>query len=239
MWARRSSGGAEANTLCHRSVGFGSHPGGTWSQAGGPPRYGTKPAASSAASSGSFGSSDATLTWTSTTSLAARPGTDVEPMWSMKRAWSPNDVANRSRISANSSTQRSWYSTITGLVTGRILASVGGSLHVPERGGPMPTEAELKAQVSVLAERLEVPGVAVGVVDGDENHLAFAGVTSIEDPLPVDEGTLFQIGSTGKTYTSTAILRLVDEGKIDLDAPVRTHVPELTLKDEQVARDVT
>ena len=103
----------------------------------------------------------------------------------------------------------------------------------------MPTEAELKAQVSVLAERLEVPGVAVGVAIGDEDHLAFAGVTSVEDPLPVDEGTIFQIGSTGKTYTSTAILRLVEDGKIDLDAPVRTYVPELKLKDEQVARDVT
>jgi len=103
----------------------------------------------------------------------------------------------------------------------------------------MPTEAELKAQVSVLAERLEVPGVAVGVVSGDEEHLAFAGVTSVEDPLPVDEGTLFQTGSTGKTYASTAILRLVEDGKIDLDAPVRTYVPELKLKDEQVARDVT
>jgi len=103
----------------------------------------------------------------------------------------------------------------------------------------MPTEAELKAQVSVLAERLEVPGVAVGVISGDEEHVACAGVTSVEDPLPVDEGTLFQIGSTGKTYTSTAILALVDDGKIDLDAPVRTYVPELKLKDEQVARDVT
>jgi CubicO group peptidase (beta-lactamase class C family) len=103
----------------------------------------------------------------------------------------------------------------------------------------MATEAELKAQVSVLTERLEVPGVAVGVVFGDEEHVACAGVTSVEDPLPVDEGTLFQIGSTGKTYTSTAILRLVEDGKIDLDAPVRTYVPELKLKDEQVARDVT
>jgi hypothetical protein len=63
----------------------------------------------------------------------------------------------------------------------------------------MPTEAELKAQVSVFAERLEVPGVAVGVVSGDEEHLAFAGVTSVEDPLPIDEGTLFQTGSTGTT----------------------------------------
>jgi CubicO group peptidase (beta-lactamase class C family) len=101
------------------------------------------------------------------------------------------------------------------------------------------TEAELQAQVSVLADRLEVPGVAVGVVLDGEEHVAFHGVTSVEDPLPVDGGTLFQIGSTGKTYTATAILRLVEQGRIDLHAPVRTYVPELRLKDEQVAREVT
>ena len=103
----------------------------------------------------------------------------------------------------------------------------------------MTTQNELRNRVAELAEELEVPGVAVGVVIGDEDHAAFHGVTSIEDPLEVDAGTLFQIGSTGKTYTSTAIMRMVEDGRIDLDAPVRTYVPELKLKDDSVARDVT
>lgn len=103
----------------------------------------------------------------------------------------------------------------------------------------MATETELQAQASVLANELDVPGAAVGVVFGDADHAAFHGVTSVEDPLPVDVNTLFQNGSTGKTYTSTAILRLVERGEMDLDAPARTYVPELQLKDEQVARDVT
>jgi CubicO group peptidase (beta-lactamase class C family) len=101
------------------------------------------------------------------------------------------------------------------------------------------TEAALRSRVSALADRLEVPGVAVGVLVDGEEHVAFHGVTSVEDPLPVDAGTLFQIGSTGKTYTATAILILVEQGRIDLQAPVRSYVPELRLKDEQVARDVT
>lgn len=101
------------------------------------------------------------------------------------------------------------------------------------------TEADLQAHVSELRDRLEIPGVAVGVTVEDETHLAFHGVTSVDDPLPVDAGTLFQIGSTGKTYTATAILLLVEQERIDLHAPVRTYVPELRLKDEQVARDVT
>jgi CubicO group peptidase (beta-lactamase class C family) len=81
--------------------------------------------------------------------------------------------------------------------------------------------------------------VAVGVLHGDEEHLAYHGVTSVENPLPVDGDTLFQFGSTGKTFTSVALLRLVEAGTVDLDAPVRTYVPELRLRDERVAETVT
>jgi len=98
---------------------------------------------------------------------------------------------------------------------------------------------QLQKQLTERATELEVPGVAVGVYhDGVEQHV-FHGVTSVENPLPVDENTLFQFGSTGKTYTATAMLRLVDRGLVDLSAPVRNYVPELLLKDEDVARTVT
>src|SRR5437763_15670500 len=101
------------------------------------------------------------------------------------------------------------------------------------------SEQQLQEVVKESAERLEVPGVAVGVYSKGEEHYAFHGVTSVENPLPVDDTTLFQFGSTGKTYTATAIMRLVDQGKIDLHAPVRTYLPDLRLKDEQVPKSVT
>ncbi|HWC14241.1 MAG TPA: serine hydrolase domain-containing protein [Actinomycetota bacterium] len=98
---------------------------------------------------------------------------------------------------------------------------------------------QLQDQVAELAQGLDVPGVAVGVyIDGTE-HYAFHGTTSIEHGLPVDESTLFQFGSTGKTFTATAIMRLVDKGDVLLEAPVRTYVPELKLKDPEVAEKVT
>ena len=100
-------------------------------------------------------------------------------------------------------------------------------------------DAVLQQKLTELAEELEVPGVAVGVLVDGEEHYAFHGVTSVENPLPVDENTLFQFGSTGKTFTATAMMRLVEQGKVDLDAPVRTYVPELKLKDEDVAQKVT
>lgn len=101
------------------------------------------------------------------------------------------------------------------------------------------SESELAAVLDRRATELGVPGVAVGVHHEGTEHYAFHGVTSVENPLPVDANTLFQFGSTGKTYTSTAILRLVDKGLVDLSAPVRTYVPELRLKDESVAERVT
>lgn len=100
-------------------------------------------------------------------------------------------------------------------------------------------EQQLVTVVQEAAERLAVPGVAVAVYQGGEEHYAFGGVTSVENPLPVDESTLFQFGSTGKTYTATAIMRLVDQGKVDLHAPVRTYLPDFTMKDEDTAARVT
>ncbi|MFE9694841.1 serine hydrolase domain-containing protein [Micromonospora sp. NPDC005806] len=98
---------------------------------------------------------------------------------------------------------------------------------------------ELTAFVSATAERHRIPGVVVGVwVDGQEYH-AGHGVTNVEHPLPVDGHTLFQLGSVTKTYTATALLRLVADGRVDLDAPVRRYVPELVLADERAAAEVT
>jgi CubicO group peptidase (beta-lactamase class C family) len=89
------------------------------------------------------------------------------------------------------------------------------------------------------AQQYGVPGVAAGVwTDGHEVY-ACHGVTSIENPLPVDPDTLFVLGSVTKTFTATAMMRLVAAGKVDLDAPVRRYVPEFTLKNEQAAAAIT
>ena len=84
-----------------------------------------------------------------------------------------------------------------------------------------------------------VPGVAVGLIADGEEWLHGSGVTSVEHPLAVDADTLFQIGSITKTVTATALMRLMERGDVDLDAPVRTYVPDLHLRDEDVARRVT
>lgn len=101
------------------------------------------------------------------------------------------------------------------------------------------TEKDLNEQVTALALELDVPGVSAGVSIEGGQHEAYHGITSIENPLEVDRDTLFQFGSTGKTFTATTILRLVDRGDVELDAPVRRYVPELRLRDARVAEEVT
>jgi len=99
-------------------------------------------------------------------------------------------------------------------------------------------QEEFESRLAELATERELPGVAAGIYFEGEEQYAVYGVTSIENPLPVDDNTLFQFGSTGKTYTATAIMRLAEQGKIDLDSPVRQYVPDLTLKDEETAQKV-
>jgi CubicO group peptidase (beta-lactamase class C family) len=101
------------------------------------------------------------------------------------------------------------------------------------------TEKDLQTKLDEMAAALEVPGVSVGVFLDGEEHYAYYGVTSVENPLPVDENTLFQFGSTAKTITASGIMKLVEDGRVDLHAPVRNYVPELKLKDESVAEKVT
>ena len=93
--------------------------------------------------------------------------------------------------------------------------------------------------VGITSRKFNIPGVAVGVwADGKETS-ACHGVTSIENPLPIDQDTLFLVASVTKTFTATALMRLVAEGKVELNAPIRRYLPELRLKDEQAADKVT
>ncbi|WP_344314765.1 serine hydrolase [Fodinicola feengrottensis] len=95
-----------------------------------------------------------------------------------------------------------------------------------------------------LAERHRVPGATLGILrlgPGGEDELVEAayGVVNASTGVPVTTDTVFQIGSIGKVWTATAVLQLVDEGKLDLDAPIVEVLPEVRLADPEAARRVT
>ena len=99
----------------------------------------------------------------------------------------------------------------------------------------------------MLAERHKVPGASLGIL-----RLGSArrrGPTSSSRPptatrtrpakIEATTDTLFQIGSISKVWTATVAMQLVDEGKLDLDAPVAEVLPELQLADAEAAKTVT
>ena len=94
-------------------------------------------------------------------------------------------------------------------------------------------------EITAGMQRIPVPGLAVGVWHAGNEQTAGFGVTSIENPLPVTPDTLFQVGSISKTFTATALMMLMEAGKVDLDTPIRVYLPDFQLSDESVAARVT
>lgn len=109
-----------------------------------------------------------------------------------------------------------------------------------------PPVAEMSAPFRQVAEVLteamreaRIPGAALGIVsEGLEEHATF-GVASLASLRPVTGRTRFQIASISKTYTATAAWRLIEQGRLHLDAPVRRYLPDLRLHDEDTAAAVT
>src|SRR5262249_50495106 len=110
-------------------------------------------------------------------------------------------------------------------------------LHAQSAANP-----RVDALVSLAEAKMKeygVPGVALGIVADGETTIRGLGVTNVEDPLPVTAHTVFPIASISKTFATTAMMRLVEQGKVDLRAPVRTYIPDFKVRDESVSRDVT
>ena len=87
--------------------------------------------------------------------------------------------------------------------------------------------------------RLDVPGVVVGVVHGDERVVRPFGVASIETGFPVRADTLFQWGSISKLHTTTKVMHLVDEDILDLDVPVQHFLPEFRLATSEAGQTLS
>ena len=85
-----------------------------------------------------------------------------------------------------------------------------------------------------------VPGMAVGVVK--KSNIIFTqgyGFRDLEKRLPVDENTLFPIGSLTKAFTSVAFGYLVDEGIAELDQPIIQYCKDFQMSDTYVTEHIT
>jgi CubicO group peptidase (beta-lactamase class C family) len=86
---------------------------------------------------------------------------------------------------------------------------------------------ELAEALRSAAARHHVPGAAAGVLVDGESWTAAYGVTNVEHGAPVIPASLFQVGSISKTFTSAAVMLLVQEGRLTLEDPVARYLPDL------------
>jgi CubicO group peptidase (beta-lactamase class C family) len=115
-------------------------------------------------------------------------------------------------------------------------------LAAPGDPGAQSADQRFDAIAALAEARMKeygVPGVALGIVADGKETIRGLGVTNVEDPLPVTAHTVFPIASISKTFAATAMMRLAEQGKIDLRAPVRTYLPEFRVRDEAASREVT
>jgi CubicO group peptidase (beta-lactamase class C family) len=120
-------------------------------------------------------------------------------------------------------------------------ALISGALARPAEQSS-PPDARFDALASLTEAKMReygVPGVAVGIVNGGTVTTRGFGVTSVELPQPIGEHTVFPIASISKTFAATVAMRLVEQGKLDLKAPVRKYIPEFRVQDEAASRDAT
>ena len=81
--------------------------------------------------------------------------------------------------------------------------------------------------VEAAMERSQIPGISVGIMQGDDVVLAKGyGLADVENEVPATENTVYRIGSVTKQFTAAAIMLLVEEGKLSLDAELTEFFPD-------------
>ena len=106
---------------------------------------------------------------------------------------------------------------------------LAGRKRAPFPGtGPLDAAAIMKARalVAELVSSQEIPGLSIAVARrGTVVWSEGFGLADAESGVPVTPLTRFRAGSVSKVLTAAGVARLVEEGKLDLDAPVQRYVP--------------
>jgi CubicO group peptidase (beta-lactamase class C family) len=97
----------------------------------------------------------------------------------------------------------------------------------------------LQPRLAELLREHDVQGAALGILHRGEVTEVAAGVLNLNTGVEVTPDAVFQVGSMGKSWTATVVMQLVDEGKVELDGPVRTYLPDFKVADPEVSEAVT
>jgi CubicO group peptidase (beta-lactamase class C family) len=114
------------------------------------------------------------------------------------------------------------------------------ALAGPPDGSFVPAKdpVELKARLGKILKDNGVPGMAAVIADRDGIvWTAGIGLADVAARTPATPDTLFRVASISKTFVALAVLKLVEEGRLDLDAPVKSLVPDVAFTNKWEATD--
>lgn len=98
---------------------------------------------------------------------------------------------------------------------------------------------QAQADVARSCKTHDIPGASIVVAVADEVIEVVYGVVNTRTRVPVTPDAVFQIQSVTKVFTATLVMQLVDEGLVDLDDPVRYHLPEFRTADVAASEQIT
>jgi serine beta-lactamase-like protein LACTB, mitochondrial len=96
---------------------------------------------------------------------------------------------------------------------------------------PSQTVEAIKAAVTGEMSRLGIPGLSLAVAEaGQVRHEAGFGFADVENEVPARPETVYRLASVSKPITAAAVMKLAEDGRLDLDAPVNRYCPEFPEK---------
>ncbi|WP_253199381.1 serine hydrolase domain-containing protein [Clostridium tagluense] len=88
--------------------------------------------------------------------------------------------------------------------------------------------------IDELVKKYKPQGASIALIEnGEITHVKNYGYANVENKIPVNEHTAFKIASISKTMTAYGVMKLVEEGKLDLDKPITEYLTKWKLPDTQ------
>lgn len=129
---------------------------------------------------------------------------------------------------------RHFKSIVVIVVTIFIIILIFSAVLLRKRDNYSNVKSNAERLADVLVNQYGVSGIQYAMISQDKMIVSgTAGVYNKENTRTLDNNSLFGIGSTSKMFATTAIMMLSDKGKIDLDQPVLTYIPEFKMADER------
>lgn len=97
---------------------------------------------------------------------------------------------------------------------------------------------EISRLIEAKMAEYRTTGVAFGLSKSGVSQRRGFGITNVDNPQPVTPDTVFPIASISKTVVGTAMMRLRDQGRLDVEAPVLEYLPDFRVADAGATRDV-